>query len=1215
FQVAFKFVSLAGRAGAIEQKALMVIRNIRHPNLLSIFGVWQLDGWLAVGMELADRTLHDRLKEALDRSLPGIPRRELVRYVLDAAAVIDYLNKPRHFLDGGKPVGIQHGDVKPQNIFLIGEGVKVGDFGLVRLLERAVVQHEGGLTRAYAAPEVLAGQMSRWSDQFALAVTYCFLRGGRLPFTGLDRDRPDLSMLPEEECAAVRRALERDPRQRWPSCRAFVKALAESKRPPSPAPPVVPTPVPVVTTETTVPPEPPRPFRPRVVPRKLRVIAGPDTEKVFELPPSGTVFLGRDKERTLTKFTERTISRTHCRLEVSGERVLLINESLAGTLVNERPVTQHELKSGDLIRLGEESQTKLVFEVEEETATIRGGKLYSLRDDRSLVGKTVGHFQIVKLLDASPSGTTYRARDTSSNRDVALKVFVPDRSLPERFRMMQPVLGLQHPNLLTLYEAGEHEVGYWVAMECAEGASLEQLQERIGPTGSFVWHQVVRFALQAAEGLNALHQREIVHRAITPRALLLGRSSNELKLGGLWRARALSDCKMDSADTQDVLRHVRYMPPERAGFGKPATVRGDLYSLGAVLYHLLTGRPPFIGESDKAIIFHIVQTEPLPLGHFQPTIPRPLAQIVLRLLAKRPEDRYQSAQELLMALQPLAGIEVYQEPIRPVPLLPSRGTGENLDLEATPPPEAPDHPEPPAPAPGPVGAGRYQIVRELGLGGLGVVYLARDTRLDRLVALKLFPFASGENSEAMLRFARDAVWASKLDHPNICPVLDVYENAGRLVVVMAYIEGESLAKAIRREQPMAQRRVLEFVAKLARTLDFAHKRGVLHGDLKPANVIIDHRGEPILMDLGRGFRPLQNLHATQEGSLMGTPAYLSPEQVRGAVKEVGPASDQWSLGVILYEMLTGQVPFQGTVGHVLASIINRKPRPPRELRPDIDPVLEAICLKAMSANMAERFPSMADCAQALENTVAICPTPGADLGPAPAAAPPTVGSDAASTPAFGGVFRQVSKRSMDAPGSGNLTVGSRPEWKRAGPAWESTSPLKRGRLWWRLLGAVLCCASFGLVLLLSSVLTKPAAERPTSETSGLLPLLLLGGALFAALLGILLWRWRSRKGWGEVMFGMARTARDTQPEAPVEVEAVCATLSPQAGPAPPKFLVDIVRSIARRGGVATEAETQLLLRLEEIHQGCPTTPEEEEQIRRRVEEITRDGEPSERAAP
>jgi serine/threonine protein kinase len=238
FRVAFKFVPLHGDAGRIEERSLDVIRRLRHPNLLTLFGAWRLDGWLAVGMELADRTLLDVLEEERKGGRVGVPLRPLFRYALETARALDFLNKPRHFLGGPRPVGIQHGDVKPQNILLLGDGVKVGDFGLLALLERAFGRHAGGLTVPYAAPEAHDGRVSHWSDQYALAVTWCELRGGRRPFEG-DRDTvidghknrpPDLSMLPAAERPAVARALSKRPQDRWPSCRAFLRALAEARQ-------------------------------------------------------------------------------------------------------------------------------------------------------------------------------------------------------------------------------------------------------------------------------------------------------------------------------------------------------------------------------------------------------------------------------------------------------------------------------------------------------------------------------------------------------------------------------------------------------------------------------------------------------------------------------------------------------------------------------------------------------------------------------------------------------------------------------------------------------------------------------------------------------------------------------------------------------------------------------------------------------------------------
>ncbi len=236
FKVALKFVPLAEQVGPVELRALQIIREIRHPHLLATFGSWQSDDTLIIAMELAERTLLDRFREAVGQGFEGIPAPEIFEHFLDAAKGIDYLNEPRHPSEGGEPQGIQHRDIKPQNLLLVGGSVKVADFGLARILEHSQTSHTGSLTPLYAAPEFFNRKTSNQSDQYSLAVTYCHLRGGRLPFTGSFVEimsghamrSPDLTMLPEAERPMVGRALAKVPRDRWPSCRAFVQAVSSA---------------------------------------------------------------------------------------------------------------------------------------------------------------------------------------------------------------------------------------------------------------------------------------------------------------------------------------------------------------------------------------------------------------------------------------------------------------------------------------------------------------------------------------------------------------------------------------------------------------------------------------------------------------------------------------------------------------------------------------------------------------------------------------------------------------------------------------------------------------------------------------------------------------------------------------------------------------------------------------------------------------------------
>jgi hypothetical protein len=245
FHVAIKFLPVGETSTRIEELFLLALKDIHHPHVLPIYGAWQREGFLIVAMELADRTLLDRQREAAAQGDgPGIPVLELLAYLRDAAAGIDFLNEPRHEVGGKGRVAIQHRDIKPQNLFLVGGSVKVADFGLAKALEHSVASHTGGMTPGFAAPEFFRGQTYPQSDQYSLAITYCQLRGGRLPFEGSAAEimaghltlAPDLRMLPEAEWPAVARALAKNPWDRWPTCRAFVEGLAEALAVPAAAP-------------------------------------------------------------------------------------------------------------------------------------------------------------------------------------------------------------------------------------------------------------------------------------------------------------------------------------------------------------------------------------------------------------------------------------------------------------------------------------------------------------------------------------------------------------------------------------------------------------------------------------------------------------------------------------------------------------------------------------------------------------------------------------------------------------------------------------------------------------------------------------------------------------------------------------------------------------------------------------------------------------------
>jgi WD40 repeat protein len=277
--------------------------------------------------------------------------------------------------------------------------------------------------------------------------------------------------------------------------------------------------------------------------------------------------------------------------------------------------------------------------------------------------------------------------------------------------------------------------------------------------------------------------------------------------------------------------------------------------------------------------------------------------------------------------------------------------------------------------------GRFVVRARLGVGAFAAVYQAYDPVLDREVALKV-PHPGSLGSPRMVeRFRREAKAAAQLRHPAIVPLFDTGSNGKHHYLATAYIPGFPLSE-LTESGPISPERAARIACDLAEALDYAHSLGIVHRDVKPSNVMVDRKGRPLLMDFGLARFDSSGERLTVEGAVMGTPAYMAPEQAAGRMKEVGPASDQYGVGATLYEMLTGEPPFRGPHAVVLANVLAQGPRRPSAANPAVPRDLETICLKAMAREPGRRYARCKDLADDLRRWMEGEPIRARRMGPA-----------------------------------------------------------------------------------------------------------------------------------------------------------------------------------------------------------------------------------------
>src|SRR6266540_6087406 len=295
--------------------------------------------------------------------------------------------------------------------------------------------------------------------------------------------------------------------------------------------------------------------------------------------------------------------------------------------------------------------------------------------------------------------------------------------------------------------------------------------------------------------------------------------------------------------------------------------------------------------------------------------------------------------------------------------------------------------------------GPYRILEQVGAGGMATVYKAYHAAMDRYVAVKVLPQHLARDPNFRARFQCEARTIARLEHRYILPVYDVGEDEGIAYLVMRYTDSGDLADLIAKRS-LTIARAAWLISHVAEALAYAHRRGVIHRDVKPANVLLSHEGDPLLTDFGIAKIYEETLQLTSEGTMIGTPAYMAPEQLQG--QPVDARTDIYALGVVLYQALTGECPFMADTPLALALMHIHNPlRPPRQLNPNIPESLERIMLRALAKSPADRFQTADEMAEALHNALADVSRPtavvAAPAAPTPPIQPPPTPAPAAPT--------------------------------------------------------------------------------------------------------------------------------------------------------------------------------------------------------------------------
>jgi serine/threonine protein kinase len=672
-----------------------------------------------------------------------------------------------------------------------------------------------------------------------------------------------------------------------------------------------------------------------------------------------------------------------------------------------------------------------------------------------MIGQKLGSFRIESVLGVGGMGKVYKAVHEPTGKVAAVKVIHNDVGQKgigfARFQREAEILKqFRHPNIVRLLALGRYQGTPYFAMEYVDGRTLEQvLRER----GSIPWKEAVDIAIQLCDALHYAHEHGIVHRDLKPSNLMLT-EDGKVKLTDFGIAKDLEMPALVGTGRIGI-GTAAYMSPEQIDHMRTVSPKSDLYALGAVLYHMLAGRPPFEGPKAIGIMYcHINEPPPRP-GATVDGIPGALDEIVIRLMAKTPDDRVQDAfavTQTLVAIrdnplpaltEPLQGSSPLPAPAdtesggttstwRTLPLAaggstrrfwhwlvrhlkPSR-TPKSTSTGPDPTPRSPDDAtvspimstvplsrrrrcpkclKPPAQDAGGVTASSavalcpdcqvelqaarrpdhgYRIVKEIGRGGMGVVYLAVRASDNSCFAVKMIePGVHGSRREVE-RFFREARILEQLNHPNIVAYREMGDWDGRIYFAMDFVDGVDLSKLHKGQGgPLPIARAVDITCQVLDALDYAHAKRFVHRDIKPSNILVTIEGghdrvKVADFGLARIYQASTLSGVTGPEDLGGTVAFMAPEQFT-QFRDVGPSADQYSTGATLYKLLTGRFVYGDARDQFtqLSHIAKQPPMSVATFRQDVPAGLAEVVQRSLAKDPADRFRDVAQMRRAMES--------------------------------------------------------------------------------------------------------------------------------------------------------------------------------------------------------------------------------------------------------